>query len=88
LPVDKSGRVYVVGSVPGLHPEAQTVDEMLEGGVISNCAATWIMTRSRGECGSSRASSEHTDEFPRTCTPAIVEEFFSDLRFAHSTARR
>ena len=31
MPVDKSGRVYVVGSVPLLHPEAQTVDEMLEG---------------------------------------------------------
>ena len=30
-PVDQSGRVYVVGSVPVLHPEAQTVDEMLEG---------------------------------------------------------
>jgi hypothetical protein len=28
--LDKSGRVYVVGSVPGLHPEIQTVDEMLE----------------------------------------------------------
>lgn len=29
--LDKSGRVHVVGSVPLLHPEAQTVDEMLEG---------------------------------------------------------
>lgn len=29
--VDKSGRVYVVGSVPVLHPVAQTVDEMLKG---------------------------------------------------------
>ena len=31
MPVDRSGRVYVVGSVPLLHPEAQTVEEMLEG---------------------------------------------------------
>ena len=31
MPVDKSGRFYVVGSVPLLHPEAQTVQEMLEG---------------------------------------------------------
>lgn len=31
MPLDKSGRVHVVGSVPLLHPEAQTVDEMLEG---------------------------------------------------------
>jgi hypothetical protein len=31
VPVDKSGRVRLVGSVPVLHPEAQTVYEMLEG---------------------------------------------------------
>jgi NAD(P)-dependent dehydrogenase (short-subunit alcohol dehydrogenase family) len=31
LPVDRSGRFYVVGSVPLLHPETQTVREMLEG---------------------------------------------------------
>lgn len=31
MPVDKSGRFYLVGSVPLLHPEAQTVAEMLEG---------------------------------------------------------
>jgi hypothetical protein len=31
LPVDKSGRARVVGSVPVLHPEAQTVYEMLNG---------------------------------------------------------
>lgn len=31
MPVDKSGRFYIVGSVPLLHPEAQTVHEMLEG---------------------------------------------------------
>jgi integrase/recombinase XerD len=30
-PSNKSGRVYVVGSVPLLHAEAQTVREMLEG---------------------------------------------------------
>lgn len=31
MPVDKSGRVFLVGSVPLLHPEAQTVEEMLDG---------------------------------------------------------
>jgi hypothetical protein len=31
LPLDKSGRVHVVGSVPLLHPEVQTVEEMLQG---------------------------------------------------------
>lgn len=31
MPVDRTGRFYVVGSVPLLHPETQTVREMLEG---------------------------------------------------------
>ena len=31
MPVDKAGRFYVVPSVPLLHPETQTVREMLEG---------------------------------------------------------
>jgi hypothetical protein len=31
LPVDKSGRVYLIGSVPVLHQEVQTVDELVEG---------------------------------------------------------
>ncbi|OBK66688.1 hypothetical protein A5653_02380 [Mycobacterium colombiense] len=31
MPVDKSGRFYVVGFVPLLHPEAQTVREMIDG---------------------------------------------------------
>jgi hypothetical protein len=31
LPMDKSGRVYVEASVPLLHPQAQAVEEMLEG---------------------------------------------------------
>ena len=40
---------YVVGSVPGLHPETQTVDEMLEDWRNQQlCRQTWIMTRSRG----------------------------------------
>ncbi len=50
MPVDLSGRVYVVGSVPVLHPEVQTVNEV---GAISNCAATWMLTPLRGERASS-----------------------------------
>ncbi|MGY4646420.1 hypothetical protein ACVWWN_000216 [Mycobacterium sp. URHB0021] len=45
--------MYVVGSVPVLHPEAQTVNEMCEVGAVSNCAATWMLTRLRGERASS-----------------------------------
>jgi hypothetical protein len=43
VPVDKSGRcAWSVRFPRCIHPEAQTVDEMLEGlADINNCAATW-----------------------------------------------
>lgn len=31
MPLDKDGRLHVVGSIPLPYPRAQTVDEMLEG---------------------------------------------------------
>ena len=31
MPVDKSGRVVLVGSVPLLHPETQTVEDYFDG---------------------------------------------------------
>jgi hypothetical protein len=38
------------------------------------------MTRSLGRVGFVERFIEHTNEFPRTWTPAMVEELFSDLR--------
>lgn len=80
MPVDRSGRFYVVGSVPLLHPETQTVREMLEGWrnqqLCRNLAHDTIAQRIR-LVGRFLA---YTNEFPWTWTPAMVEEFFSDLR--------
>jgi integrase/recombinase XerD len=80
LPVDLSGRVYVVGSVPVLHPEAQTINEMLEGWrnqqLCRNLDADTVAGRTRLV----ERFIEATNEFPWTWTPAMVEEFFSDLR--------
>jgi site-specific recombinase XerD len=85
LPVDKSGRFYVVGSVPLLHPEAQTVAEMLEGWrnqqLCRNLAPDTIEQR----IALVQRFLDYTNEFPWTWTPAMVEEFFSDLR---SVSRR
>lgn len=80
MPVDLSGRVYVVGSVPVLHPEAQTVNEMLEGWrnqqLCRNLDADTVVGRARLV----ERFVEATNEFPWTWTPSMVEEFFSDLR--------
>lgn len=80
LGVDKSGRVYVVGAVPLLHPEVQTVQEMLAGWrnqqLCRNLAHDTIEDRIRLV----ERFLAYTNEFPWTWTPAMVEEFFSDLR--------
>ena len=57
MPVDRSGRVYVVGSVPVLHPEAQTVNEMLEGWRNQQLCRNWSLRRSPRESGWSSARS-------------------------------
>jgi integrase/recombinase XerD len=83
LPVDKSGRFYVVGSVPLLHPDVQTVQEMLEGWrnqqLCRNLAHDTIDQRVR-LVGRFLA---YTNEFPWTWTPSMAEEFFADLRAVH-----
>ena len=80
MPVDESGRFYVVGPVPLLHPETQTVREMLEGWrkqqLCRNLAHDTIAQRIRLV----ERFLAYTNEFPWTWTPAMVEEFFSDLR--------
>ena len=92
MPVDKSGRVYVVGSVPVLHPEAQTVDEMLEGWRNQQLCRNLDHDTIAGRVRLVERFIEHTNEFPWTWTPAMVEEFFSDLRSVkrrkQSTVRR
>lgn len=80
MPVDNSGRVYVVGSVPVLHPEAQTVDEMLEGWRNQQLCRNLDHDTIAGRVRLVERFIEHTNEFPWTWTPAMVQEFFSDLR--------
>jgi integrase/recombinase XerD len=80
LPVDLSGRVYVVGSVPVLHPEAQTVSEMLEGWRNQQLRRNLDADTVAGRARLVERFIEATNEFPWTWTPSMVEEFFSDLR--------
>jgi integrase/recombinase XerD len=80
LPLDRSGRVHVVGSVPLLHPEAQTVQEMLEGWRNQQMCRNLDHDTIAGRVRLVQRFVEQTNEFPWTWTPALVEEFFSDLR--------
>jgi integrase/recombinase XerD len=92
LPLDKSGRVHVVGSVPLLHPEAQTVEEMLEGWRNQQMCRNLGHDTIAGRVRLVERFVEHTNEFPWMWTPALVEEFFGDLRSVkrckQSTVRR
>jgi integrase/recombinase XerD len=83
LPVDKSGRVYVVGTVPLLHPEAQTVEEMLGGWRNQQLSRNLDHDTIDARIRLVQRFLEHTNEFPWTWTPAMVEEFFGDLRSIH-----
>ncbi|MDV6979854.1 tyrosine-type recombinase/integrase [Mycobacterium intracellulare] len=83
MPVDRSGRVYVVGSVPLLHPEAQTVEEMLEGWRNQQLCRNLDHETIAGRIRIVQRFVEVTNEFPWTWTPAMAEEFFSDLRAIH-----
>lgn len=80
MPVDKSGRVYLIGSVPVLHPEIQTVDEMLDSWRNQQLCRNLDHDTIAGRIRIVQRFIEQTNEFPWTWTPAMVQEFFSDPR--------
>lgn len=80
MPVDKSGRVYLVGSVPLLHPEVQTVEEMLDGWRNQQLCRNLALDTIEGRIAIVRRFIDHANEFPWAWTPALAEEFFADLR--------
>ncbi|OZF41829.1 integrase [Rhodococcus sp. 14-2470-1b] len=89
--VDRSGRVVLVESVTPLHPEEQTVEEMLTGWRNQQlCRNLQLGTIEQRQQVVVRFI-DYTNEFPWAWTPAMVEEYFGDLRsirrIAHSTIR-
>ena len=80
MPVDKSGRFYVVGSVSLLQPEAQTVAEMLEGWGNQQLCRNLAHDTIEQRIALVQRFLDYTNEFLWTWTAAMVEEFFSDLR--------
>lgn len=83
MAVDKSGRVWLVESVEPLHPEEQTIAEMLTGWRNQQlCRNLRLDTINQREKLVNRFLA-YTNEFPWTWTPSMVDEFFGDLRGVH-----
>jgi hypothetical protein len=72
LPVAQSGRVYVVGSVPLLHREAQIVDEMREGWRNQQLCRNLAVDTIDGRVRLVERFLAYTNEFPWTWTPAAA----------------
>lgn len=91
VPVDEAGRVRLVGSVPLLHPEQQTVEEMLDGWRNQQLSRNLQFGTIDQRIRYVRRFIDHVNEFPWRWTPAMVEEYFADLRsvrrLSHSTLR-
>lgn len=83
MAVDEVGRVLLVSGVPLLHPEEQTVSDMLTGWrnqqLSRNLRAATINQRERFV----RRFLEYTNEYPWKWTPLMAEEYFGDLRSIH-----
>lgn len=85
--VDDSGRVIVIESVTPLHPEEQTVEDMLTGWRNQQlCRNLQLGTIEQRQQMVVRFI-DHTNEFPWTWTPVMVEEFFGDLRSIRRVAQ-
>ncbi|WP_207890871.1 site-specific integrase [Rhodococcus sp. Eu-32] len=89
--VDGSGRVILVGAVTPLHPEEQTVEDMLTGWRNQQLCRNLQLHTIEQRQQMVRRFLDYTNELPWRWTPGLVEEFFGDLRsirrVAHSTIR-
>jgi integrase/recombinase XerD len=68
----------MVGSVPLLHPEAQIVDEVLEGWRNQQLCRNLALDTIDGRVRLVERILAYTNEFPWTWTPAMAVEFFAD----------
>ena len=83
MAVDSAGRVTLVRSAPWLHPQDQAVEEMLAGWrnqqLSRNLQTATVDQRIRLV----RQFLEKANEYPWRWTPALVEEYFADLKAVH-----
>jgi site-specific recombinase XerD len=91
MAVDGSGRVLQLGAVQLLHPEEQTLEDMLTGWRNQQLSRNLQFATIDKGIGCVRRFVDHVNEFPWSWTSAHVEEYFGDLRsihrLSHSTVR-
>ena len=80
MAVDEVGRASLAGSVPLLHPEQQVFEEMLQGWRNQQLSRNLQFSTIDQRVRFVRAFIAHVNEFPWAWTPALVEEYFGDLR--------
>lgn len=91
MAVDEVGRVTLVRSAPLLHPEDQTVEEMLSGWRNQQLSRNLQIATVDQRIRCVRRFLDRSNEYPWRWTPALVEEYFGDLgsvhKLTHSTLR-
>lgn len=86
MAIDEVGRVHLVGSVRPLHPEEQTVAEMLEGWRNQQLSRNLRFETIDSRIRQVERFIAHANEYPWNWTVAMVDEFFGDLRSIHGLA--
>lgn len=87
MAVDDVGRAYLIDSVKPLHPEEQTVSEMLQGWRNQQLSRNLQFETIDSRVKQVRRFIEYCNEYPWTWTVALVDEFFGDLRSIHQLSQ-
>ena len=91
MAVDMAGRVTLARSTRWLHPEDQAVEEMLAGWRNQQLSRNLQVATIDQRIRCVRQFFESVNEYPWRWTPALVDEYFGDLRsvrkLVHSTIR-
>ncbi|MBB1036827.1 tyrosine-type recombinase/integrase [Dietzia natronolimnaea] len=87
MAVDDVGRAYLVSAVRPLHPEEQTVAEMLQGWRNQQLSRNLRFETIDARIKQVERFIDHSNEHPWSWTVAMVDEFFGDLRSIHSLSQ-
>ena len=87
MAVDDVGRAHLVDSVKPLHPEEQTVVEMLQGWRNQQLSRNLQLETIDSRVKQVRRFIEYSNEYPWSWTVGMVDEFFGDLRSIHKLSQ-
>lgn len=87
MAIDDVGRAYLVNAVRALHPEEQTLAEMLDGWRNQQLSRNLAFETIASRISQVERFTKHTNEYPWNWTTVMVDEFFGDLRSIHGLAQ-